>query len=226
MTDYLASKINFEKLTGRFSPSSENNFQLTSETYNEFNKIKKELNELGINLKIVSGFRDYERQKIIWNEKCLGKRKIYDDDDQIIDINFLSPKEIINSILRFSAIPGASRHHWGTEIDVIDESKIPTKGFELTPGEFEKNGPFEILGSWLNEYLDRKSSFTRPYRLDRQGVHPEPWHLSFKPQSDLFKKAYTFEVFEENLNQSEIIFREELIKNAREIYERFVINCD
>ena len=147
MTDYLVSKINFETLTGRTNPSSENNFQLTPETYNEFNKLRKELGEQGIKLKVVSGFRDYERQKIIWNEKCLGKRKIYDDHDQVIDIRNLSPKEIISYILRFSAIPGASRHHWGTEIDVIDESKIPLNGYELTPSEYEKNGSFEILGA-------------------------------------------------------------------------------
>ena len=226
MSDYLVNKINFKTLTGRLPPSSKNSFNLTDEAFEEFNKLKKVANDHGINLKIVSGFRDYERQKIIWDEKCLGKRHIYDEDDSIVKIQDLSTLEIIHYILRFSAIPGASRHHWGTEIDIIDASKIPLNGYELTPSEYEKNGPFEILGSWLNEYLYSKSSFTRPYQSDRQGVHPEPWHLSFKPQSDLFKKAYTFEVFEQNLNQSDIIFQEELIKNAREIYERFVINCD
>ena len=44
----------------------------------------------GINLKIVSGFRDYKRQKIIWDEKCLGKRHIYDEDDSIVKIQDLS----------------------------------------------------------------------------------------------------------------------------------------
>ena len=67
------------------------------------------------------------------------------------------------------------------------------------------------LGSWLNEYLDSKSSFTPPYQSDRQGVHPEPWHPSFKQQSDLFKKPIPLKSLKKS-KQSEIIFREELIK--------------
>ena len=33
----------------------------------------------------------------------------------------LKPDEAINEIIRFSTLPGTSRHHWGTEIDIIDE---------------------------------------------------------------------------------------------------------
>ena len=29
----------------------------------------------------------------------------------------------MNEIMRFSTVPGTSRHHWGTEIDIIDEMK-------------------------------------------------------------------------------------------------------
>ena len=33
----------------------------------------------------------------------------------------LKPDEALNEIIRFSTVPGTSRHHWGTEIDIIDE---------------------------------------------------------------------------------------------------------
>ena len=32
----------------------------------------------------------------------------------------LEPKKAISEIIRFSTVPGTSRHHWGTDIDIID----------------------------------------------------------------------------------------------------------
>ena len=52
-------------------------------------------------------------------------------------------RERIEAILPWSALPGASRHHWGTDVDLIDRKATPP-GYrvQLTPEEFEPGGPF------------------------------------------------------------------------------------
>ena len=56
---------------------------------------KAALND-GIKIKVVSGFRDFKRQKEIWNNKFLKFTK---------ENNF-SGIDAINEIIRFSTIPG------------------------------------------------------------------------------------------------------------------------
>jgi len=36
----------------------------------------------------------------------------------------LRASEKIASILRWSALPGTSRHHWGTDLDIIDAKAL------------------------------------------------------------------------------------------------------
>jgi hypothetical protein len=73
---------------------------------------------------VCSGFRSFERQVEIWNRKVEALQPRV-------------PQEIFEAILRWSALPGTSRHHWGTELDVIDGSRI-TAGMKvnLVPEEF------------------------------------------------------------------------------------------
>ena len=65
--------------------------------------------EEGIEIEIVSAYRSYERQKFIWNRKFYSNAK-----------KGISPMENINKIIEYSTLPGTSRHHWGTDIDIID----------------------------------------------------------------------------------------------------------
>lgn len=74
----------------------------------------------GIDLQLISAFRPYERQLEIWNSKARGERELLYDNGRIIDFNSLSPEDLMWTILRWSALPGASRHHWGTDFDVFD----------------------------------------------------------------------------------------------------------
>src|SRR5476649_1866916 len=76
----------------------------------------------GIDLGIASGFRDFAAQLRIWNMKYRGERPLYDAAGNVRDHAALDPQELIAGILCWSALPGASRHHWGTHIDVIDRA--------------------------------------------------------------------------------------------------------
>ncbi len=79
----------------------------------------------GIELQIASGFRDFAAQLRIWNMKYRGERPLYDEAGNVRDHASLDAGELIDGILCWSALPGASRHHWGTDIDVIDRAAMP-----------------------------------------------------------------------------------------------------
>ncbi|HEY5265115.1 MAG TPA: M15 family metallopeptidase, partial [Steroidobacteraceae bacterium] len=76
----------------------------------------------GFDLWPASSFRDFARQLAIWNGKFSGERPLLDASGQAIDAAALSPADRITAILLWSALPGASRHHWGTDVDFIDRN--------------------------------------------------------------------------------------------------------
>ncbi len=132
----------------------------------------------GLHIAAVSSFRDFHRQAAIWNDKFSGRRPVLDDQDQPLSRAAFSAREWLHRILRFSALPGLSRHHWGSDLDVFDATAI-TAGYrpQLIASEFSATGPCASLDCWLRANAGR-FGFFRPYDLDRGGVAPEPWHLS------------------------------------------------
>jgi LAS superfamily LD-carboxypeptidase LdcB len=136
---------------------------------------------VGIDLVPASSFRDFERQAGIWNAKWTGRRPMLDRDGRPLDAATLSPARRVDAILTWSAAPGMSRHHWGTDVDVHDRAAVPA-GYELqlVPEEYAPGGPFASLTAWLDANMHRWG-FYRPYATFRGGVQPEPWHLSHAP---------------------------------------------
>jgi LAS superfamily LD-carboxypeptidase LdcB len=130
-----------------------------------------------------STYRDYDTQLRIWNRKYEGKKPLYDWDGKPRDFAALSERQRIECILNWSALPGGSRHHWGTEIDVVDGAAMP-EGYapKLLPQEVQEGGMFAGLHRWLDGNM-HKFGFFRPYNYDTGGMYPEPWHLSFAPLS-------------------------------------------
>ncbi|MFL2601680.1 MAG: M15 family metallopeptidase [Flavobacteriaceae bacterium] len=128
--------------------------------------------EEGIEIEIVSAYRSYERQKFIWN------RKFYSNAEKGI-----SPKENINKIIEYSTLPGTSRHHWGTDIDIIDGKKLK-EGDLLLEEKFHENGPYVRLREWMDKNANR-FGFYLPYTDSpkRGGFNYEPWHYSYAPLS-------------------------------------------
>jgi len=188
--------------------------------------MKYEAGKTGIIINPISTFRDFKTQLKIWNNKFSGKRDLLSIDGSILDRESLSTTELIIAILRWSALPGASRHHWGTEIDVVDLSTIPSNyRVQLVPEEFENSGPFEDLRIWMNGNLKR-FGFFQPYKKAGLGVCPEPWHISFKAIAEEALENLTLAVIERTLKANFIFGKKEITKQLPEIYERFVINID
>lgn len=135
----------------------------------------------GFDLKAVSCWRDFARQRRIWNAKCRLERPLLDAQGAVIDGHALEPRARIEAILRWSAIPGASRHHWGTDCDVYDRAALADPAaLRLVPEEYAPGGPCAPLHAWLQRHM-HDYGFYQPYRTDRGGVCPEPWHLSYAP---------------------------------------------
>src|SRR5690606_23241791 len=80
-----------------------------------WNELVAEARRAGFDLAIASGFRDYRRQLAIWNDKADGRRPLLDEHGEPLDAGALAPWPLARAILRWSALPGASRHHWGSD---------------------------------------------------------------------------------------------------------------
>ena len=133
----------------------------------------------GIILKIVSAHRTFERQNLIWNNKYDKFTKEYS----------LSPEDAINEIIRFSTIPGTSRHHWGTDIDIID-GNFAGENNVLISEKYLEGGIFYDLKKWLSNNSE-KYGFYLTYNDDpkRKGFEFEPWHYSYKASSKRYLKV-------------------------------------
>jgi hypothetical protein len=149
-----------------------------------FAGLQRDARVAGFELAIASSFRSFARQLAIFNDKARGLRPVHDDSGAAVPLARLSPPERLRAILRYSALPGASRHHWGTDLDVYDAAATaPDYRVQLTPGEVAPGGVFDALHCWLDQRIAAGEcrGFYRPYGEDRGGVAPERWHLSYAP---------------------------------------------
>jgi len=178
----------------------------------------------GIELQIVSGFRDFDAQLRIWNMKYRGERPLYDREGNVREHASLDAPQLVEAILCWSALPGASRHHWGSDIDVIDRAAMPENyRLRLLPDEFEPEAVFCRLGKWLDQNIARYGFF-RPYDEYRGGVYPEPWHLSHAGISTAALELLSVELIAATVRASEVLGKEQVLAQLPEIYRKYVVN--
>tara|TARA_B100000575_G_C23095584_1_gene631885 strand:- start:886 stop:1593 length:708 start_codon:yes stop_codon:yes gene_type:complete len=173
-------QYNMMELLGKANPEFYNKkIPMIKEAGEAFVNMQKEALKEGIKIKIVSGFRSFNRQKQIWNRKF-----------RINKMNGLSPKQNLLKIIEYSTLPGTSRHHWGTDIDIIDGNKI-VSGDLLLEENFHGDGPYVKLRKWM-DINSKRFGFYRPYNNNpkRKGFKYEPWHYSYAPISIPMLKAY------------------------------------
>ncbi|HEU0225146.1 MAG TPA: M15 family metallopeptidase [Steroidobacteraceae bacterium] len=182
--------------------------------------------QAGFDLLPLSSFRDFDRQRAIWNAKYRGERRAVDRRGRPLDMASLAPGERVEAILLWSALPGASRHHWGTDLDVADGGVI-AKGYQprLETGEFRRGGVFAPLSAWLERHMNR-FGFYRPYVRRGGGVQPEPWHLSFAPVSRQALPRMTVELLAEAIRGAGVDGEAEILARLPAIRERYVRDVD
>ena len=168
------------EIIGQFDPSSHPRFVRVSSQWSEktvylrksvndaFVEMAKDARKDGVHLRIVSGTRNHERQKEIWTEKW----NRFEGNSE----------EKAKEILKYSSMPGTSRHHWGTDFDL---NSVESAYFE--------NG----TGLKIYEWLDAnawKYGFFQPYNElgdhRNTGYKEEKWHWSYYPESRKILKVY------------------------------------
>jgi len=216
---HLCSSIDAERLGA----------QVHQEVVEPFLRLRTEAVEAGFDIRILSGFRGFSHQASIWNRKAKGDLPVLDSHGVALDIEHMSERELAYAILRWSALPGGSRHHWGTDIDIFDERARPNNyEIGLLPEEVEENGMFAPLHEWLDERIAAGTAhgFFRPYDVDRHGVAPERWHLSHAPVATRCANALTLETLRAALSASTIELRNTVLERLDHMYERFVTNTN
>ena len=178
----------------------------------------------GFALKVASSYRSFERQLLIWNAKASGARPVLDANGLPLDITPLTDQEKVFAILRWSALPGGSRHHWGTDLDIYDASGINADyQLQLTVAETEGDGPFAPFHQWLSAELNQSDyGFYRPYQEGVGGIALEPWHLSYAPVAQVYAAQFTEQLLRDQLQITDIALKDALLANLGDIYQRFI----
>jgi LAS superfamily LD-carboxypeptidase LdcB len=202
----------------------QNGFRLLPEVCVAFKKMQAAAAQDNVDIQIVSSYRSFDRQLQIWQNKWSGKATLLDTNENTLDATALSDHEKTLAILTWSALPGASRHHWGSDLDVYDKKSVEQSqhGFKLVCSEYDK-GPCTQLNNWLNEYAIQ-FGFSRPYAEYNGGIAREPWHLSFQASADKMLGLLDEQVLLANLRKSDILGLDSIIANMPDIYQRFVLN--
>jgi LAS superfamily LD-carboxypeptidase LdcB len=198
------------------------NYLLHKDVLSPFRALQEAAAMQGYDLQVASAFRSFERQLIIWNAKARGELPVLDESGHPLSIENLGEKEKVFAIMRWSALPGCSRHHWGTDMDIWDAAAVSQDYvLQLTPDEYQQDGPFHGLSCWLDEHAEA-FGFVRPYAIDSGGVAPEPWHLSYTPVARAFDAKLDAQFICKVLDNSDLILRDTVLDYLDEIISRFI----
>jgi LAS superfamily LD-carboxypeptidase LdcB len=176
--------VELSHLSGQFDPSQDSSFAVIPQKYttkerifmrtealDAFQVMWQAANDDGINLTILSAARNWTYQRGIWNRKWKSDRyHNFEGVDRAIEI------------LKYSAMPGSSRHHWGTDIDL---NAFENKWFEEDPlgiATYEWLREHAPAHGFLQVYGDQSNG--------RTGYREEKWHWSYMPIAAECLKCY------------------------------------
>lgn len=185
-----APVITTDELMGHFEPAETDGFvalpsrytnreaaYLRTEVAAAFRLMADSAAQDGIRIFVVSATRNFEYQKDIWTRKWTGR-----GGDE---------KERAESILEYSSMPGTSRHHWGTDLDINS----------VEPSYFE-SGQGARIYEWMRSNAHR-FGFFQPYTAQtkgRTGYNEEKWHWSYQPTARVLLKAYNHLILPEDIS--------------------------
>ncbi|MBK6544547.1 MAG: M15 family metallopeptidase [Saprospiraceae bacterium] len=177
-------------IAGRFDPAENPEFVsfnsdtstysmfLRTEVYIAFLKMAKAALKDSITLGIVSATRSFDYQKELWENKWTGKTPV---DGKKLHLQVKDPVLRAKKILEYSAPPGFSRHHWGTDIDL---NSTEPEYFETEEGK--------KVFEWLQKNA-KQFGFCQTYTPLGQsrptGFNEEKWHWSYISVAEKIWKA-------------------------------------
>jgi zinc D-Ala-D-Ala carboxypeptidase len=167
----------FVKLDDTHTKGSAVGKYLRKETYEAFIKMATAAKQDGVNLFIISATRNFDAQKGIWENKWEGRTLV--EGKNLTTVTDL--KERARLILLYSSMPGTSRHHWGTDMDLNS----------LENSYFASGEGLKIY-QWLTAHAT-EFGFCQPYTSKasgRTGYEEEKWHWSYLPLSKILLEEY------------------------------------
>ena len=193
------AEVSDDFLKGKFQPSKNSRFAiipgaysirknqyLQKETIEHFVEMAKVARNEGIDIYILSPTRNFYAQKSIWERKFIQNEK-----------EGLMPRENALKILLWSSMPGTSRHHWGTDFDIV----FSRKNAQLSNRIYESGQGLRTY-QWMKTHA-RKFGFCQPYtglpasrdnsregRPIKHGYQQEKWHWSYQPLASKYLKTY------------------------------------
>jgi len=181
-------------------------FSMLKEPYDAFLKMKAAAAKDGIDMYVVSSYRSYAHQNRIWERKYKRYTK-----------QGLAPMQVLKKIIEYSTIPGTSRHHWATDIDIIDKNSTYS-GDVLVPKKFHGDGPFCKLREWMEKNANTFDFYIVYTDVNgRKGFNYEPWHYTYAPLSIPMLKEYRKLNIKEMLQEAKLMgsehFTEEFINS-------------
>jgi LAS superfamily LD-carboxypeptidase LdcB len=179
----FAQDFSKNQLLGKIVPSKDSNFvmidskhtekkniYLQKRAYQAFEQMAAAAAKEGIKLTIISATRTFDAQKAIWEKKWVRS-----------DYVKFPEKERVKEIMKFSSMPGTSRHHWGTDIDI---NSLENSYFEKAEGK--------KLYQWMQANA-ASFGFYQTYTSKssgRTGYEEEKWHWSYMPIAEPMLLAY------------------------------------
>lgn len=179
-----------DHLYGKFKPDSFLSFvrvesqycykeiYIVEEVYEAFKEMAKLAAKDSIDLKIISAIRTFDYQKKLWENKWTGKTKV---QGHKLNIRIKDHFQRAKKILEYTAPPGFSRHHWGTDIDI---NSVEDEYFETAEGN--------KVYDWLQKNA-AKFGFCQTYNAHEsrhyKGFKEEKWHWSYSKLSNPFLNA-------------------------------------
>ncbi|MGE0637483.1 MAG: M15 family metallopeptidase [Bacteroidia bacterium] len=190
-----------EYLLGKFNQKTDTSFAvipmkycskeamyLRKETIAAFIKMYDAAKKEGVNLKIISATRNFNEQKSIWEAKWNGSRLV---NGKNLSQTIKDPVERAKTILRYSSMPGTSRHHWGTDMDL---NSLENAYFTTAEGK--------RVYEWMKKNA-AQFGFCQPYSVKNEsrpnGYEEEKWHWSYTPLSSALLKEYSKKIKPENI---------------------------
>jgi LAS superfamily LD-carboxypeptidase LdcB len=139
-------------------------------------KLKERAAQDGWHLILASGYRSFYAQRQIWNR--------YEKEIKLIAPH-MDEKTRVRAIMSVVSVPGLSRHHWGTELD-ISENSLQGRLTSVT-----SDTPRKVLDyyAWMEEYAPQ-FGFCKVYEGKRGAVMDEPWHWSYLPFSTVYQRQF------------------------------------
>lgn len=213
-------------LTGRFEPAERSDFVLVDpkyvwnginsmylrkEAYEAFVQMESAASAEDVDLKLVSATRNFEYQRSFWDAQWSGNITV---NGQNIKETIPDEEERFNKILEYSAVPGTSRHHWGTDIDI---NKVNPTYFNGGRGEKEYEWMVNNAASYgfCQTYIKKGDDA-------KTGYHEEKWHWSYMPLSRIFLEEYKTLIKDEDIKD----FYGEQYVPIENLIQNYVLNIN